>query len=308
MRRALAVVALFGVGACAQPIISTKIEDGARRSVPVAICLKPLARHGNPGAAPVLAPQDYWSMILPSFDPAAGTVDLSSPDCSGRNIFASPELLQSDSARIGPVHARPEDVITGQGPDGFRVIWLRTHSFTDGSAAGPIALVRPREAYGEVYAIGLYRGSRAKSRFALERLGFDLAVSTVDDGCADVKGQRSCETVMTAYLLSAGQLIPAARIPIDRLEYKPAAGASGMAQFRLTATPLFQDRSIRVLEQLAVTDPNQGVLRKSELERLFTLRGRAKLVPNVDSLWAAAISGGGAGAAKETAPPGVPKK
>jgi len=54
MKRALAVVALLGLGACAQPIISTKIEDNARRSVPVAICLKPLARRGNPGAASCL--------------------------------------------------------------------------------------------------------------------------------------------------------------------------------------------------------------------------------------------------------------
>jgi hypothetical protein len=306
MKRAIALVAFAASGACAPPVITTKIEDGARRAVPVAICLKPLPRRGNAKAAPVLMPEDYWSMILPSFDPSAATVDLGSPDCSGRSIFSNPELLQSSGARTGPIRANAADVITGPAADGFRVVWLRTHTFSDGTVAGPLALARAREAYGEVYAIGLYRGSRAQSRFAVERMGFDLVVTAVDDGCAEVKGERACQTTFTPYLMSGGDLTPAAKIVTDRVEYGFVPGASGQVQFRLTATPIFQDRAVRVLEQLAVRDPNQGDIRKSELERIFTLRGRSKLAPNAESLWAEVVAA--SGGTKAAPAVGAPKK
>jgi hypothetical protein len=307
----LLALAATGAGACAQPILSTKVEDGARRAVPVAICLKPLPRRGTVKAAPILLPEDYWSMILPSFDPSAGTVDLGAPDCSGRPIFTSPELLSSSSTRTGPIRANPADVITGPAPDGFRVVWLRTHSYGDGSVAGPIALVRGRETYGEVYAIGLYHGSRGQSRFALERMGFDLVITAVDDGCAEVKGQKPCQSTMTPYLMSGGELFPATQIVTDRLENGFVPGASGQVQFRLTATPIFQDRAVRVLEQFAVRDPNQGDIRKSELERVFTLRGRTKLVSNAESLWAEVLAAQGAPEKKSTpaaSTPSAPKR
>jgi hypothetical protein len=292
MKKALVLLALAWSSACGPaPIPSSKMEDAARRAVPVAICLKPLPRRGNGKAAPVLMPEDYWSMILPSFDPSAGTVDLGAPDCSGRPTFANPEFLQSSSPRIGIVKANAADVITGPAADGFRVVWLRTHSFNDGTVAGPIALARAREAYGEVYAIGIFRGSRSQSRLGVERMGFDLVVTAIDDGCAEVKGEKACQSTLTPYLMSGGDLTPAAKIVTDRIEYGFIPGGTGQVQFRLTATPIFQDRAVHVMEQLAVRDPNQGDIRKSELDRTFALRGRSKLVPSAESLWAEVVTG-----------------
>jgi hypothetical protein len=285
-RRRLAFASLFlGITGCAGAVESSKLEDRARRTVPVPICLKALDRHGGAGIVSSLKPEDYWGLVLPGFDPGAGTVDRSSPDCSGRAVFERPELAEAEGVRTGPLTVKPEDAVVTPGPDALRIVWLRTHRFADGTAAGPLALARPREGYAEVYATGFYRGRVKDSRFAVERMGPRFIVTAGDDGCAGVKPHQSCESSFTVMLLNAGQLVSSARFALDRVAYRAAPGASGAAQFRLTATPVFQPQSIRVIEQVVVRDDVQGVLRKSDLERVFRLEPGGRLVPSADSLW-----------------------
>lgn len=288
------LLSLMLVGAelagCAGAVESSKLEDNARRSVPVPICLKPLPRHGAAGVVATMKPEDYWSALLPSYDPGAGTVDRSAADCSGRQLLITNDLLQAEGSRTGPIKVTDGDVSISPGPDGFKIVWLRTHHFSDGSAAGLLALARPREAYAEVYAVGLHKGSPSRSRFAFERLGSDIVVSAADEGCSGVKPNQPCETSYTAYLLSSGQLVPGARFALDRIQYGQAAGV-GPVQYRLTATPVFQDRAIRVVEQVVVRDSTQTEIRKSDLERVFQMRERGKLVANTDSLWNQVVGG-----------------
>lgn len=247
---------------CASAVESSKLEDVARRNVPVAICLKPLARHGAGGVVSALKPEDYWTMLLPGYDASSGTVDRAAVDCSGGQRLQTPDLMQAEGPRTGPVKVTEADVSVEAGPDGFKILWLRTHHFSDGSAAGPLALVRAREAYAEVYAIGLYRGDAAHSRFAFERLGPEILVTATADGCTGVKPNQDCETNLVVYLLSSGELLPGARFALDRIQYGQAAGVTGTAQYRFTATPVFEDKSIRVVEQVTIQDPTQGEVRK----------------------------------------------
>ncbi|MFZ5891296.1 MAG: hypothetical protein ACOY0T_09620 [Myxococcota bacterium] len=270
--------------ACAGAVESSKFEDRARRTVPVPICLKPLQRHGGEGIVSALKPEDYWSMVLPSFDAGAGTVDRSSPDCAGRPVFDNPELAQAEGVRTGALVVKLDDAVITPGPDGLRVAWFRTHHFADGTSAGPIALVRPREGYAEVYATGFYRGRSKDSHFSLERMGSRVLVSANDEGCTGVKPNQACETLFSVFLMNAGRLESAARFPLDRIEYRSAPGVSGTAQYRLTATPVFQEHAIRVQEQVVVRDASQGVVRKSDLERVYQLGG-GRLTPTADSLW-----------------------
>src|SRR5450432_2138730 len=121
------------VVSCASAVESSKLEDGARRAIPVAICLKPLPRRGDKTIA-TLSSEDYWSLVFPSFDAAAGSIDRSAPDCAGRQLLVSPDLAEAEGPRTGPLPANPADVVLGQGPDGFKIVWLRTHKFADGSA------------------------------------------------------------------------------------------------------------------------------------------------------------------------------
>jgi hypothetical protein len=304
-----AVVGLATLVSCAGAVESSKLEDGARRTVPVPICLKPLPRHGASGVMATLKPEDYWTTLLPSFDPSAGTVDRTSADCSGRQLLGGPDLLQVEGPRTGPVKVGEGDATVTPGPDGFKIVWLRTHRLTGGDAAGLLALMRAKEAYAEVYAVGMFRGNPARARFAFERLGPEILVTATDEGCTGVKPNQPCETMMTTFLMRSGDLVAATRFAIDRIAYAPAAGVSGNAQYRLTAAPVFQERSIRVVEQIVVRDASQGEIRKSDLERTFSLSKRTAFVASTESLWAQVISGGKAapaGGAVNPPPPPAP--
>ncbi|HEY6081446.1 MAG TPA: hypothetical protein VIW29_21675 [Polyangiaceae bacterium] len=279
----LVLVGLLGCG-CAGAVESSKMEDRARRTVPVPICIQPLER--NTSGVSKAKPEDYWKMVLPGFDAGSATVEADSADCAGRPAFSEAELLRAEGPRTGSLPAKPDHAVVTPGPDGFRVVWLRTFDFSDGSSAGPLALVRSREGYAEVYGTGTLRGKVKTTRLALERMGSRILVTAIDEGCGpDVKPGQPCETAFTVFLLGSGRLTRAAELPLDRVDYRPFPGLPGLSKYRLTATPVFQDKGMRVVEQVVVQDANQGTVRKSDLERVFKLGGKGKLEASAPSLW-----------------------
>ncbi|MGC4088529.1 MAG: hypothetical protein QM756_11665 [Polyangiaceae bacterium] len=302
-RTGLRLCGLLWLGSgCAGAVESSKFEDRARRTVPVPICLKPLDRHGGEGVLSALKPEDYWSLVLPSFDAGSATLDRSAPDCAGRPVFENAELAQAEGVRTGPLQVKLDDAVITPAADSLRVAWFRTHHFADGTSAGPLALVRPREGYAEVYATGFYRGRSKDSHFSLERMGARVLIAANDEGCTGVKPNQSCETAFSVFLMNAGRLEAAARFPLDRVEYRIAPGVAGTAQYRLTATPMFQERAIRVQEQVVVRDGSQQVVRKSDLERVFQLGG-GRLTPTADSLWLQVAGDGNAPPVLPSTPP-----
>jgi hypothetical protein len=74
-------------------------------------------------------------------------------------------------------------------------------------------------------------------------------------------------------------------LPLDRIDYRPFPGLPGLSKYRLTATPVFQEKGMRVVEQVVVQDPNQGIVRKSDLERVFKLSPGGQLESSAPSLW-----------------------
>lgn len=268
---------------CAGAVESSRIEDRARRTVPVPICLKALERR-SAGVVSALKPEDYWSLVLPSFDVGASTVDRSGPDCSGRAVFDRPELADAEGVRSGALTVKPGTAVITPASDGLRIVWLPTHRFANEQAAGPLALLRPREGFAEVYATGFYRGNEKNSRFALERMGPRFVVTASDEGCATAKGKR-CESAFSVFVMRSGMLTPSASLAVDRVDFRSMAGVSGAVQYRLTATPIFEDKLLRMVEQLAVRDENQSVLRKSDMERVFKLEPDGSLKCNQQSLW-----------------------
>ncbi len=280
------VVALGLVGvnvACASAVESSKLEDKARRTVPVPVCVQPLQR--NTSGVSNVVPADYWKMVLPSYDAGSSTVDTSAPDCAGRQAFSESDRLNAEGPRTGSIPVPADNAVVTTGPDNFRVVWLRTYKYGDGSWSGPLALMRAREGYAEVYGTGTYHGRPSSTRFALERMGSRILVTATDQGCGQVKPGQSCETDFDAYLLRGGQLARAASFPLDRIDYRPFGGLPGVAKYRLTAAPVFQARAMRVIEQVTVEDANQGMVRKSDLERVFSLGRDGSLKANAPSLW-----------------------
>jgi hypothetical protein len=298
----LPLAAVLGSG-CASAVESSKMEDRARRTVPVPICIQPLER--STSGVSKAKPEDYWKMVLPGFDAGSSTVDSTSTDCAGRPAFSEKELLQAEGPRTGSLPAKADHAVVTPGPDGFRVVWLRTFDFADGSSAGPLALVRSREGYAEVYGTGSFRGKLKTTRMALERMGSRILVTATDEGCGpDVKPGQPCETAFTVFLLGSGRLTRAAELPLDRIDYRPFPGLPGLSKYRLTATPVFQDKGMRVVEQVLVQDANQGTVRKSDLERVYQLGAGGELQTSVPSLWAQVV--GTEKPASLPAPPSAP--
>lgn len=283
MTKVLPVALVLLLGGCASAVESSKMEDRARRTVPVPICIQPLQR--TTSGVSKIEPADYWKMVLPGFDEGSSTVDAGSNDCAGRPAFAERDLLSAEGPRAGSLPAKPEHAVVTPGPDGFRVVWLRTFEFADGSSAGPLALVRSREGYAEVYGVGALRGKLKSTRLALERMGSRILVTATDEGCGDAKPGQGCQTAFTVYVLGGGKLNRAASLPLDRIDYRPFPGLPGLSKYRLTATPVFQEKGMRVVEQVLVQDPNQGTVRKSDLERVYNLTPSGQLESNAPSLW-----------------------
>lgn len=308
VRAGLGGALLCSVCSCAGAVDSLKTEDNVRRMVPIPICIRPLANRAKSGVAQSLTPDDYWSIVMTSYDRESKSLtDRNAPDCAGQLVLNNSQLNEAEGPRTGPIKVTDADTVIGTGPAGFKVAWLRTHKFSDGTAAGPIALLRGKEEYAEVYAVGFYRGRPDKSRLGIERLGYDILVTATDDGCTGAKPDQTCETGLTVFLLSGGRLHPGTRVSIDRVQYVLGTeGGGGRLQYRLSATPQFDGKSFRMIEQVTVRDAAQRELRKAELERMFMRRGRTQLVANANSLWAQVMSTSGSGAnATFTAPPGV---
>jgi hypothetical protein len=73
----------------------------------------------------------------------------------------------------------------------------------------------------------------------------------------------------------------------------------------LTATPVFQDKGMRVVEQVLVQDSNQGTVRKSDLERVFKLAPSGQLEASAPSLWTQ-VAGDSHTPPNSAAPPPAP--
>lgn len=302
------VLASLASLSCSAAMESSKLEDHARREVPVPICLKALERRSTAGAS-TATPADYWSLVLPSYDAGASTIDRSAPDCAGREVFSNPLFQDADGSRTGMIPAKTEDLSVTAGANDFKVLWLRAQTFANGEAGGPLALARPREGTAEVYAIGLYRGNPATSRFAIERLGPRFLITASDEGCTNVKAGQGCQTRLDVFLMKAGQLVTVANLTLDRIQYGTAPGVVGGVQYRMTATPVFDPKQIRVSEQVVVRDSTQTAIRKSNLDRTFTMKGGA-LVPSAPSLWDQVVTSNSPAAPPPPPPlpPAIPPK
>src|SRR3954466_10305172 len=105
----LLAAASVSLGAGPAAVEPSKLEDHARREVPVPICLKALERRSTAGAS-TATPADYWSLVLPSYDAGASTIDRSAPDCAGREVFSNPLFQDADGSRTGMIPAKTEDL------------------------------------------------------------------------------------------------------------------------------------------------------------------------------------------------------
>jgi hypothetical protein len=152
-------------------------------------------------------------------------------------------------------------------------VWLRTHALPDGTAVGPVAVIRSGERFAELFALGTLRSNPERTRLGTVRMGGEYLVTAESDGCTGRKAGVGCQTVMNVMLPRRGALAPVAEVPIERVAYsgKAERGALGVLEYRLSSVPEFREGSIKLVEQVRIKDDTGRDLRKAEHERVFTV-------------------------------------
>jgi hypothetical protein len=232
-----------------------------------------------------LQEDQYWQAVFPSFDVATHRLPADAVACTGKRVFDDP-MFAGGTTSGTPIEVQDGDIFYGNGGERIRIAWFRTHKWRDGSRAGPLALIRAKEEFAEVYAVGAYRGASAKPTFQAERLGTELLVSATDDGCEGTPKQAPCETSISLFLPHFGRLANLGTFDTERRAFATGSepGVPGQVAYELTASPQYAADGIKLFEQVKATDSSGRVVHKTELERTFVLQDGA-LAQGTDSLW-----------------------
>jgi len=267
------------LGGCKKNVLSSKTEDDARLMIPVPICVKRLPRASTPGAVVSLTPEEYWALLLPSYDGGARTIDPTALDCSGRQSLARLSPPETKRLRVDP-----EKIVLAAGADSMKLVWLESHPLSEGVFEGLMAIMRQKESYMEVYAVGIHRGLPGGTRFTLQRMGPRLVVEAVQETCSGQGGDRRCNSSTSVYLMTTGALRHAANFPIEQVARNPGSDDYGPVEYRFTASAEYRDTSIELTEHLSVTAQGQGETRSSDLQRALRLEN-GQLLASGESLW-----------------------
>lgn len=278
--------ALCGLGCETQR--PPRIEDDARAMAPVPACITPLAArtHGAGQTMRNLSEDQTWQVVFPAFDAVHHQLPADSLACTGAAVFRD-ALFAGGTTRGNPIVVQSGDVVYGNGGDRVRIVWLRTHRWSDGTEAGPLALVRAKEDFAEVYAVGSYRRLGGNVTLQAERLGTEVLVSVTDDGCQGQPKTAPCTTTVTLFMPRLGHLDPVATFSTEQraLASGGEPGVMGAVTYELTASPQYSEKGISLFEQVKAMDAQGRVVHKTELERLYLLHEDGSLEESSGSLW-----------------------
>lgn len=224
-----------------------------------------------------LSEEEFWKLAFPGADLAKHQVSKQQVGCTGLNVFAKQPLATEPPRGGWPFEFRDGDILYGGGGNRLKVLWFRTHVTKDGRAAGPLAVVRTLEDHAELYALGVYEGSKDKTRLAVERMGTDWVVTAADDRCSGREPGTDCDSELHVLLPFRGELVRLATIGLERVRIAEGLdrGVSGPVEYRLTSVPTLEEGQIRLLEQVTATSADGRKLRKAEFERVLIREGSA---------------------------------
>jgi hypothetical protein len=280
----LVILATIGCsGAAKQPVL----EDEARTLSPVPACIVRLpSRAGRAGTLRTLREQQYWEVVFDNFDAEKKSVPADPRVCTGRHIFQDKLFEGAKRLHPYPEPITEEDILVGGGGDRLKVVWLKTHTASDGLVAGTIALVRAKESVAEIYAIGAYKAATKRPYFVVERMGNEALVTVRDEACVGVKPGTACENQVSIFVPRKGVLAPLGMFATEKRAFAAGfeQGAPGMIEYRLQAAVSYLPTGVKVFEQAVARDPEGRELRKAEIERVFAFR-EVELVTEEPALW-----------------------
>jgi hypothetical protein len=245
----------------------------------------------------------YWQLVFPAYDAEHHTLATNALTCTGTHVFDDP-VFAGGTTRGTPIDVQAGDAVFGNGGDRVRIVWLRTHRWQDGSEAGALALVRAKEDFAEVYAVGAYRRSNGTLTLQAERLSTEVLITATDDGCEGQSKSAACETNVSLFLPRFGHLVRLTTLATEKRAFAPAGaerGVEGKIAYELTASPQYTQDGIKLFEQVKATDPAGRLVHKTELERLLVLHD-GSLEEGSDSLWGKLYPGAAATPAPAPAP------
>jgi|GEM_PF-1470993 len=299
-RTASSVICATVLSGCPAPTES-KSADPSRSISPVPACVRNLPPAGNPDYARQLPEDEYWGLLVPTWKDSFETTG-EVLACNGQPLFLDATF---DGVQLDPA-ARMEGRITyGGGANQLKVVWLRSHSSSQGQEAGPLALVRVVGHHAEVYGVTSFRGDPQKVRFDLERLGGEVVVTAITDGCSGAQGD--CDTILQVYRPQSGRLDKLADIGLRRVRQGQGLepGVSGPLAIQFVSSPEYTPNGIALVEEFSVSDGAGRALRRAQVERAYMLNG-LDVVETSSSLWQRMylnrVPEAAAGAEKKTPP------
>jgi hypothetical protein len=276
--------ALFG---CAAPSQS-RVPDPSRSTSPVPACILRLPPRGvaTGGTMRQLDERGYWRLVYSEDDQSSESVPREALACNGRPAFDGEAFNGARPVGGGAIAIREGAILYGGGANRLRILWFQTHELPDGRTAGPLALVRTLEDYAEAYAIGSYAGSKDKTRLGLERMGADIVVTAVNDGCNGAPPGQDCDSTLHVYFPFRGELVELAAIGLERVRTAVGTepGVAGAVEYKLVTSPTYEKGGIKLLEQVSTTAEDGRKLRRAELQR-FLKRIDGRVAASDKSLW-----------------------
>ena len=122
--------------------------------------------------------------MFPAFDEEKRALPQGAETCNGAAIFDDPIFQEAQLVRRSawPFLEQEGDITYGSGGDRLKIVWLRTHKFPDGTAAGPLAVIRSGERFADLFAMGALRSPSEKTKLGSARMGGDFLVTAESDG------------------------------------------------------------------------------------------------------------------------------
>ena len=292
LRLAGLLVGLPALWGCVDPPVSQARHAELRDEAPLSVCRSKLAPvGGGRGKAVVrdLDPEQWTEVLVPGFQQEEG-LEPTALDCTGHYIFANESLRGGASERGWPRMIDPDDMTVSAGPDGLRVLWLRSMKFDNGEEGGPLALARAAGDAAEIYGVGSFRGPPG-AKFTPARVGNDNLLVAETKECSH-EG-LDCRKLAFFYLPRRGRLIEGAVIDLERTAVVPSVTQRGLfAQYKLSTDITYQPQGVLLLEQVSVRITETKVpdldsdreLRTVEFARFLKIE-RDSMFSNNDPLW-----------------------
>lgn len=293
-----AALAVTAVG-CASAELP-RPETATRQVVPIPVCTKGLAppkrAAGGKAVMRSLEPEEWLEILVPSYEEKRA-FDGRELDCTGHYVFANDALRWGIPVRGSfteegkPLTVEPDvEVDVHAGPEGMRVLWMRSLRFENGDIGGPLALVRAIDDRAEIYGVGSFRGPDT-TKFEMARVGSEAVVVSQEKRCPD---QYNCRKVANFYLARRGRLVQAATADVDRIARIPCVAERGLyCEYKLRTDVTYEPDGIHLLEQVRVkVVPTEAkgdrdgdrMLRTAEFTRVLKVE-RDSLFSSNESLW-----------------------